>query len=134
MKQHLLAGFYLERPVEQIFHSHTLEHGGGGHFGRDIIGQFDKSVCWHNPLFAVGAVWRGIGDPVSNSLSRRSSSISDSLDESLRRFPRQALHATALSFIHPYTGEESSFSADLPADYKALLAELKAEEKTIHTE
>ncbi|MDB4529230.1 pseudouridine synthase [Pseudomonadales bacterium] len=75
-----------------------------------------------------------VGDPVYNSRYRRSAQISDSLDESLRRFPRQALHATALSFIHPYTGEESSFSADLPADYKALLAELKAEEKTIHTE
>lgn len=35
-------------------------------------------------------------------------------------FPRQALHAKALSFIHPITRKKLSFEVDLPADMQAL--------------
>ncbi len=35
-------------------------------------------------------------------------------------FPRQALHAKALSFIHPITGKELSFEVDLPKDMQQL--------------
>lgn len=42
-----------------------------------------------------------------------------------RDFPRQALHATALGFIHPVTGEELSFTSPLPADMEALIAALR---------
>lgn len=41
-------------------------------------------------------------------------------------FPRQALHAATLGFIHPVTGEELSFTSPLPADLEALLATLRA--------
>ena len=30
--------------------------------------------------------------------------------------PRQALHAMTLGFVHPVTGEEMNFHADMPAD------------------
>ncbi len=40
-------------------------------------------------------------------------------------FPRQALHATTLGFIHPKTKEKMSFSADFPEDIKQLLSVLK---------
>ena len=43
-------------------------------------------------------------------------------------FPRQALHAATLGFIHPVTGEELSFSSPLPADIEALLAALRSGE------
>ncbi len=36
-------------------------------------------------------------------------------------FPRQALHAATLEFIHPESGESMSFSADLPPDMQALI-------------
>ena len=36
-------------------------------------------------------------------------------------FPRQALHAAALKFIHPRTGKAMRFTAPLPADMAALL-------------
>ena len=40
-------------------------------------------------------------------------------------FPRQALHAATLGFVHPVTGEELSFTSPLPADIEALLAALR---------
>lgn len=35
--------------------------------------------------------------------------------------PRQALHARTLGFVHPETGEEMFFTADIPADMTALI-------------
>ena len=40
-------------------------------------------------------------------------------------FPRQALHARLLGFIHPATGERLSFDSPLPADMAGLLANLE---------
>lgn len=40
-------------------------------------------------------------------------------------FPRQALHAAELSFVHPITGKKMAFTADWPTDMKALLKALK---------
>ena len=39
-------------------------------------------------------------------------------------FPRQALHAARLGFVHPATGEAVRFDAPLPRDMTALLAAL----------
>ena len=36
-------------------------------------------------------------------------------------FPRQALHAKSLSFIHPVSGKEMTFEVDLPKDMQQLL-------------
>ncbi|WP_295534226.1 RluA family pseudouridine synthase [uncultured Thioclava sp.] len=45
--------------------------------------------------------------------------------EAARAFPRQALHAATLGFIHPVTEEELSFEAPLPADMQALIESLR---------
>jgi 23S rRNA pseudouridine1911/1915/1917 synthase len=39
--------------------------------------------------------------------------------------PRQMLHACSITFLHPATGKEVSFSAPLPDDFKRVLRELK---------
>lgn len=44
----------------------------------------------------------------------------------LEGFPRQALHAAALRLRHPADGREIEFEAPLPADMRALVAELRA--------
>lgn len=36
-------------------------------------------------------------------------------------FPRQALHATTLGFVHPRSGEKLSFSSEFPADMAELI-------------
>ena len=43
----------------------------------------------------------------------------------LRFFPRQALHAGFLGFIHPITGKKLSFETPLPPDLQELYAQLK---------
>ena len=40
-------------------------------------------------------------------------------------FPRQALHAKEISFIHPRTDERMSFEASYPIDLKGLLDKLE---------
>ncbi len=40
-------------------------------------------------------------------------------------FPRQALHAETLGFVHPVTGEDIRFAAPLPPDLAALLDSLR---------
>ena len=44
--------------------------------------------------------------------------------EAVNAFPRQALHAAELGFIHPASGEAMKFSSPPPEDFAALLAEL----------
>ncbi len=45
--------------------------------------------------------------------------------QKLRQFPRQALHAAALQFIHPVNGKTMRFASKLPEDMRKALAELK---------
>lgn len=40
-------------------------------------------------------------------------------------FPRQALHAARLAFVHPESGKPLRFDAPLPSDFTALLARLR---------
>jgi 23S rRNA pseudouridine1911/1915/1917 synthase len=42
-------------------------------------------------------------------------------------FPRQALHAASLGFVHPATGETLRFESAMPRDMSALRAALRAE-------
>lgn len=46
------------------------------------------------------------------------------LQEHIRAFQRQALHAWKLSLLHPVTGEKLSFEAPLPEDFATLLSVL----------
>jgi 23S rRNA pseudouridine1911/1915/1917 synthase len=43
-----------------------------------------------------------------------------------RLFHRQALHAWKLAFVHPGSGKAVAFESPLPADFEALLAELRS--------
>ncbi|HEX3552901.1 MAG TPA: RluA family pseudouridine synthase [Thermoanaerobaculia bacterium] len=52
--------------------------------------------------------WKGIGEPA--------------LAAACRDFPRQALHARRLAFVHPATGERLEIVAPLPDDLAGLLA------------
>lgn len=45
----------------------------------------------------------------------------------LGAFPRQALHAETLGFVHPVTGEPLRFTSALPADMERLLEDLRSE-------
>jgi len=63
-----------------------------------------------------------IGDKVYKGRTPRKS------EEFLKNFPRQALHAIKLEFLHPKTGKTKRFKTELPQDMKRLIDKL---EKTI---
>ena len=64
--------------------------------------------------------WPIVGDPVYGE--PRWTRVDDPrLAATLRAFPRQALHAAHLSFVHPITGSPITIDAPLPDDFAALL-------------
>jgi 23S rRNA pseudouridine1911/1915/1917 synthase len=69
-----------------------------------------------------------IGDPLYGGRPRIPKGASDLLISTLRNFPRQALHARALGFIHPDTEEFVQFECPLPDDIQELIAVLEAED------
>lgn len=74
----------------------------------------------HHPL---------IGDPLYTGRPKLPKGASPELIDMLRHFPRQALHARRLSFIHPESHEEVHFETNLPEDFLNLLAVLDQEEQ-----
>ena len=70
----------------------------------------------HHPL---------VGDPVYAGRLSLPKGISEPLEQLLRNFKRQALHAWRLSFHHPLTDEALSFEAELPADMQRLVEVLR---------
>jgi 23S rRNA pseudouridine1911/1915/1917 synthase len=71
-----------------------------------------------------------VGDPVyAGGGSRRISGAPRRAAEALEQAtPRQALHAAALAFRHPASGEPLEFHAEWPADLRPALLALGAEE------
>jgi 23S rRNA pseudouridine1911/1915/1917 synthase len=47
------------------------------------------------------------------------------LASKIKKFSRQALHASRLNLIHPRTGEEMEFISDIPSDFKDLVDAFK---------
>ncbi|MBC7131914.1 MAG: RluA family pseudouridine synthase [Roseovarius sp.] len=67
-----------------------------------------------------------IGDPVYGGQRRLPArALPEGGAAAAGAFPRQALHARLLGFVHPITGEALRFEAPLPADMRALLAALR---------
>ena len=70
-----------------------------------------------------------VGDPVYMPRVRVPAGASELLDDTLRGFRRQALHAAELGLKHPRTGEEMLFKAPWPADLATLVDVLRTENK-----
>ena len=73
--------------------------------------------------------WPLIGDPVYAGRQRIPAGASEALITALRNFPRQALHAQALEFEHPATGDWMEFETELPDDLVELLEVLDNEDR-----
>ena len=64
-----------------------------------------------------------IGDPVYGGTRRLSArAVGQEAAAAAAAFPRQALHAAQLGFVHPLTGAAMQFEAPLPLDIAGLLA------------
>lgn len=69
-----------------------------------------------------------LGDPVYGGRFQMSPNCSDGLQQLLRNFKRQALHATVLGLQHPETDEYMEWEQPLPEDMVNLLNALAANE------
>lgn len=71
-----------------------------------------------------------VGDPLygpqPNALRSRliKAGYPEDVAQAAIHFPRQALHAAELSFIHPDSEDEMTFAAELPEDYSRLISML----------
>jgi 23S rRNA pseudouridine1911/1915/1917 synthase len=66
-----------------------------------------------------------VGDPVYGGRLRIPPACTEALQEMLRRFGRQALHASRLGLSHPQSGEYMEWTAPLPEDMQQLLEVLR---------
>lgn len=68
-----------------------------------------------------------VGDPLYGpqataiGAALRRLELSDAAQAEVMAFPRQALHAKEISFIHPVSGDSMHFNQDLPDDYCNIL-------------
>jgi len=72
-----------------------------------------------------------LGDPQYGGRLRLPAGASEGLIETLKTFPRQALHAKELELTHPQSGERLHFEAPLAADFCELLQRLRDDAKTL---
>ncbi len=67
-----------------------------------------------------------IGDPTYGGRRKlNAKAIGAAAIEAARSFPRQALHAATLGFVHPVSGEDMRFEAPMPADMAQLIETLR---------
>ena len=67
-----------------------------------------------------------VGDPVYGGARKLAKgALDDQGTAAIRAFPRQALHAAVLGFLHPVSGENLRFEAPLAADMHDLLGILR---------
>ena len=67
-----------------------------------------------------------IGDKVYTKSGKSTLPLQASIKAYVNSFPRQALHAATLGFIHPRNKKFMSFSSELPSDIKELISVLSA--------
>ena len=89
--------------------------------------------CWletgrtHQIRVHLAHVGHGlVGDPTYGGRRKASVKALGPAAAAADAFPRQALHAATLGFVHPVTGERLDFASPLPADMAALLDALRA--------
>lgn len=72
-----------------------------------------------------------VGDQLYGGRFRLPKGASERLQQTLKTFKRQALHAKKLELWHPITGEQMSWEVDLPDDLQQLLSVLESDAKSI---
>ena len=68
-----------------------------------------------------------VGDPTYGGRLRLPTDSTSALQEALRHFKRQALHAGVLGLIHPESGATLEWQAPLPVDMQQLLEALRTD-------
>ncbi len=103
--------------------SHLRTLAAAGPETRPVVSRIEcRLETGRTHQIRVHLSWMGhplVGDPVYGGRSRKAPDAFEGV-EALGAFPRQALHAATLGFVHPVTGEELVFESPLPEDMAAL--------------
>ena len=73
-----------------------------------------------------------VGDPLYSGRAKLPKGIGPQLRHELEGFPRQALHACAISLLHPGTGKTEQYEICLPEDMQNLLKFLEIDATGSH--
>jgi 23S rRNA pseudouridine1911/1915/1917 synthase len=66
-----------------------------------------------------------LGDKKYKKKFKKFKNIDSDLEKSILNLDRQFLHAKAIGFIHPITGEKLEFTSNLPQDLGMILKKLR---------
>jgi 23S rRNA pseudouridine1911/1915/1917 synthase len=66
-----------------------------------------------------------LGDSVYGGRKKFAAGTTEAVKKEILKFPRQALHAEKLEFIHPASGKKVNYSAKIPKDLMQLIEVLK---------
>lgn len=114
---------------EAITHYEVIESfaGAGAHAAISLVECRLETGRTHQVRVHLAHVGHPvIGDDLYGAGFRsRTRVLRESLQTAILRLERQALHAGFLAFEHPETGKTMQFTADLPADMKQILEELR---------
>ncbi len=136
---HMTAGGTVDEPISR--HPTKRTHGGAsdGQTGGDSLSHHGTLPCTR----VCGCVWKLdvrtrsvhmahithplVGDPVYGGRPRPPKGASEAFISMLRKFDRQALHATMLRLYHPISGIEMEWHAPIPQDMVELIEVMRAD-------
>jgi len=73
--------------------------------------------------------WPLVGDPIYGGRFQMPPACSEKLEQALRSFKRQALHAEKLGITHPVSGDYCEWEQALPDDMADLVTALQENDR-----
>ena len=106
-----------------VTRARTIEDFGGG---ASLVECWLETGRTHQIRVHMAYVGHGLlGDQTYGGKKRLSPKLFGPAADLGNAFPRQALHAATLGFVHPVTGNPMEFTSPLPADLTGLLDALR---------
>jgi 23S rRNA pseudouridine1911/1915/1917 synthase len=110
----------LKHGKDAITHYQVLKHLG---LGATVVACTLETGRTHQIRVHMSAIGHSLmGDPLYGRASpARKARFDEEQQAAISGFPRQALHAAVLGFVHPMTKDYVRFESELPTDMKNLI-------------